>query len=228
MDSPALREGDARFIQHCGRDVVLFRGFDGKPYVLDAYCSHMGGNLGVGGRVRDRNCIECPFHGWIYDGETGQCVLSDGEKRVSRKLDTFEYVNIERCSPLVTSSDRQSPVYLQKIADSQEIKLRRYECREVNGSIFVWYHADEQLRTKPLYELFDIQNEITRNGQEGRKFCVCRFTLIDSILVRGESINYVNCHIQEIPENGRIAWFTVRLSMDVLFRQRCAPFRFPP
>ncbi len=26
-------------------------------------------------------------------------------------------------------------------------------------------------------------------------------------LVRGESINYVNCHIQEIPENGMIIMY---------------------
>ena len=41
--------------------------------IVDAYCPHLGANLGVGGHVRG-NCIECPFHGWRFDGETGQCV----------------------------------------------------------------------------------------------------------------------------------------------------------
>ena len=41
--------------------------------IVDAYCPHLGANLGVGGRVQG-NCIECPFHGWQFDGETGQCV----------------------------------------------------------------------------------------------------------------------------------------------------------
>ena len=40
--------------------------------IVDAYCPHLGANLGVGGRVHG-NCIECPFHGWQFDGETGQC-----------------------------------------------------------------------------------------------------------------------------------------------------------
>ncbi len=38
----------------------------------------------------------------------------------------------------------------------------------MNGSIFVWYHADEQLRNKPIYELFDIKDEINRNNMEGK------------------------------------------------------------
>ena len=41
--------------------------------IVDAYCPHLGANLGVGGRVHG-NCIECPFHGWQFDGESGQCV----------------------------------------------------------------------------------------------------------------------------------------------------------
>jgi len=168
IDSGNLARGDVKFIQNCGRDVVLFRGHNGKPYVLEAYCAHMGGNLGVGGTVRDTNCIECPFHGWIYDGETGACVFPDGENRIIRKVDTFKYVDVERC----TLDDQKSSDYLQKIAENQEIKLKRYECREMNGSIFAWYHADEQLRDKPLYELFNIEDEINRNNMEGKnKIC---------------------------------------------------------
>ncbi|CAF1385201.1 unnamed protein product [Rotaria sordida] len=185
IDSCNLARGDVKFIQYCGRDVVLFRGYDGKPYVLEAYCSHMGSNLGVGGKIRDINCIECPFHGWIFDGETGTCIFSYDNRKIPRKVDTFKYIDIERCTPYI-SNDQQSTIYLQKIAENQETKLKKYECREMNGSIFAWYHANEELRNKPLYELFDIKDEINRNNME----------------VRGESINYVNCHIQEIPENG--------------------------
>ena len=41
--------------------------------MLDAYCPHMGANLGAGGQVKG-DCIECPFHGWQFRGEDGQCV----------------------------------------------------------------------------------------------------------------------------------------------------------
>ncbi len=41
---------------------------------MEAYCKHLGANLGVGGKVVNQKCIQCPFHGWLYDGETGICV----------------------------------------------------------------------------------------------------------------------------------------------------------
>lgn len=34
----------------------------------------MGAHLGMGGKVVNNQCIQCPFHGWLYDGETGTCV----------------------------------------------------------------------------------------------------------------------------------------------------------
>lgn len=45
-----LAPGDVRPVSYLGRDLVLFRGEDGAPRVFDAYCPHLGANLGVGGR----------------------------------------------------------------------------------------------------------------------------------------------------------------------------------
>lgn len=56
-----------------GEQLAVFRGQDGKAYVLDAYCPHLGANLAVGGRVVG-SCIECPFHGWQFQGNDGKCV----------------------------------------------------------------------------------------------------------------------------------------------------------
>lgn len=51
MASNDLKPGDVRSIDMCGRNLVLFRGTDNKAYALDAYCAHMGANLGIGGKV---------------------------------------------------------------------------------------------------------------------------------------------------------------------------------
>lgn len=76
VKSSELKKGDVKNQKLCGRHVVIFRGEDGKPYCLDAYCAHMGANLGEGGKVKHERCIECPFHGWTFDGATGKCVNS--------------------------------------------------------------------------------------------------------------------------------------------------------
>ncbi len=54
----------------CNQRVVVFRGEDGRLRAMDAFCSHMGTDLGIG-RV-DGNQLRCFFHHWRYDGD-GVC-----------------------------------------------------------------------------------------------------------------------------------------------------------
>ena len=42
--------------------------------IVDAYCPHLGANMAAGGKVVRSDCLECPFHGWKFDGETGKLV----------------------------------------------------------------------------------------------------------------------------------------------------------
>ena len=51
------------FLFHAGTSTK-----DGKVYALHSYCAHLGANLGIGGKVVNNKCIQCPFHGWLYDG----------------------------------------------------------------------------------------------------------------------------------------------------------------
>ncbi len=62
------------FLSHYpGMNLAVFRGESGRSYILDAYCPHLGANLGLGGTV-DGDCIACPFHGWTFSGDDGKCV----------------------------------------------------------------------------------------------------------------------------------------------------------
>ncbi len=70
--SDEVAGGDVQPLALLSRDLVLYRGADGKARVLDAHCAHLGAHIGVGGAVIG-DCIKCPFHGWEYDG-SGQCV----------------------------------------------------------------------------------------------------------------------------------------------------------
>ena len=72
MRSEDLPVGGAKAVSLIGQHFAVFRRENGQVSIMDAYCPHLGANLGVGGQVRG-NCIECPFHGWQFDGETGQC-----------------------------------------------------------------------------------------------------------------------------------------------------------
>ena len=65
--SDELGAGQVKPVRYFGRDLALWRGSDGRPRMLDAYCRHLGANMAFGGRVRG-DYLECPFHSWRYDG----------------------------------------------------------------------------------------------------------------------------------------------------------------
>jgi phenylpropionate dioxygenase-like ring-hydroxylating dioxygenase large terminal subunit len=70
--SHELREGDVKPINYFGEEMVLFRTRSGEARIVDAFCPHLGAHLAYGGRVMG-DTVRCPFHGWQFDGETGEC-----------------------------------------------------------------------------------------------------------------------------------------------------------
>lgn len=69
--SADLAPGEVTSLIAVERELVVFRGSDGAAHILDAHCPHLGAHLG-GGEVRG-DTLQCPFHGWRYDGD-GTCV----------------------------------------------------------------------------------------------------------------------------------------------------------
>ena len=67
MLSEELAAGEVRPLRYFGRDLVIWRGEDGRARMLDAHCRHLGAHMGHGGRVVGE-LLECPFHAWRYDG----------------------------------------------------------------------------------------------------------------------------------------------------------------
>jgi cholesterol 7-dehydrogenase len=173
LNSHELQIHQVRHVDYCGRNVVLFRGANGKAYALDAYCSHMGANLGLGGKVKN-NCIQCPFHGWAFDGETGAAVLS-AENSTPKQVSLYEY------NSCVKDSSRKDGAFLAKCFEGS-VNLKKYHIREYQGSLLIWYDSREKFQD-PVYEPLSLDEE-------------------KQLDYRGESINFVNCHIQEVPENG--------------------------
>lgn len=53
-------------------DLVLFRDADGTIRALLDQCAHRRAPLSLGKRL-DSGLVECPYHGWRYDGRDGRC-----------------------------------------------------------------------------------------------------------------------------------------------------------
>lgn len=115
LNSNELSVNQVKYLDYCGRNIAIFRGSNGKVYALHAFCAHMGANLGIGGTVRHQTCIQCPFHGWTFNGETGECVVTGDDKLIRKHVETFEYNDIKRLVKKVKIGDfhsKRSVVYL--------------------------------------------------------------------------------------------------------------------
>jgi nitrite reductase/ring-hydroxylating ferredoxin subunit len=67
-----LAPGTLRRLEVGGTRVVLARVGDAVYACADA-CAHQGGPLSEGKLSGAR--LACPWHGWMYDVRTGQCVF---------------------------------------------------------------------------------------------------------------------------------------------------------
>ncbi|XP_077506041.1 cholesterol 7-desaturase nvd-like isoform X2 [Amblyomma americanum] len=96
LESSDLKKGEVKAVSVIGQDLVAFRTEDGTARVFHAYCPHLGAHLGVMGRVVD-DCIECPFHGWRFQADTGACT----HVPYAEKVPTFGKAKTWTCKELL-------------------------------------------------------------------------------------------------------------------------------
>lgn len=73
---PALRSNrvrgrELRTAMLLGIPLVIGRNSKGEGFALRDACPHRGMPLSEGSF--DGNAVECPYHGWVFEGKTGQC-----------------------------------------------------------------------------------------------------------------------------------------------------------
>lgn len=93
-----------------GQNFVVFRTESGEVHIFDAYCPHLGANLGVGGIVKG-DCIECPFHQWSFRASDGECTNIPYSTSGSG-----EYISV------YTKPNIPKIIYTQKILSSKIVK----------------------------------------------------------------------------------------------------------
>ena len=83
--STELPVGRVMSISCCGREMVAFRGEDGKVGVLHAFCPHLGTHLGHGGSVSGNHLV-CPYHSWEFTADgTNKCIPYCGKDMTGSK-----------------------------------------------------------------------------------------------------------------------------------------------
>lgn len=109
LASHELPVGDVKYVSVLGEHLAVFRGTDGAVYIVNAYCPHLGANLGIGGQVVG-DCLQCPFHGWKFRGSDGKCT----EIPYSDKIPDFAQTKAWHCL------ERNSTIYIWYHAEGIE------------------------------------------------------------------------------------------------------------
>jgi phenylpropionate dioxygenase-like ring-hydroxylating dioxygenase large terminal subunit len=176
-----LGPGETKNGHYFGRNLVIWREAEtGTPHVVDAYCAHLGAHLGVGsgspeshepgpGLVRG-NCLECPFHGWRYDGSgTVVEIPYAPTARIPAKAKVRGYPTVEKNGlilawyhaldeppmwelpdlPEFADSDWVGPIYTERYIDAALQELMENDLDHVH---FVYVHgADEPPEQETIF-----------------------------------------------------------------------------
>jgi nitrite reductase/ring-hydroxylating ferredoxin subunit len=98
----------------CGQRIVVFRGNDDSVKAMDAFCPHMGADLGIG-KVVD-NSIQCFFHHWQYDG-TGSCIAIPCSEKIPPQAKLQSYGVAEKYGHIWVYPDANPPVSVPEYDD---------------------------------------------------------------------------------------------------------------
>lgn len=117
-----------------GNPLVVFRRDDGSPAALLDRCAHRNVPLHTGRVVGD--CIECPYHGWQFDG-AGACTRVPG--LVSDTTGTEQ-----------TDTEQTGTEHTGTEPPNRGRRVTAFPVVERQGFVWVWSDAESDPNTEPF------------------------------------------------------------------------------
>jgi 5,5'-dehydrodivanillate O-demethylase len=174
-----IEAGRAKPIMLMSEKFTLFRGDTGTAHVLPHHCPHRGTQLSVGCIEGDN--IRCLYHGWAFDGHSGQCVEmpaedpGQAEKLCIRHYPVQEYLGLiwtyigegeAPPFPRIPAFDTEGTVH----ANTEPFAHNFFQCWENDFDIF---HAAYTRRTGGLHQI-DFKSMLESEVYEEKDFGVER------------------------------------------------------
>jgi len=153
--SEQLRSGAALSCDVGLQRLVVFRGESGRVHALDAYCPHLGADLGLG-RVRGET-IACSFHGWAYDG-SGVCVDAPCGGSAPRRARLRAYDTEERYGLVWVYPEGEAPYRVLEVPDleGQPVRVHRARPEDVPGHHHIHHLNGVDVHHLPFVHRFKV------------------------------------------------------------------------
>lgn len=114
--SQEIPKKKAKSLELCGQRIVIFRREDGQVRALDAYCPHLGTDLGIG-EVKG-NFLRCAFHHWTFD-ESGLCQHIPCQSEIPAQARVQAYATEEKYGFIWIYPDAEAP---EEVPNFDELK----------------------------------------------------------------------------------------------------------
>lgn len=129
------------------KDLAVYRDRTGTVRAVEDRCPHRRLPLSMG-RLTEDGSIQCPYHGWSFDGATGRCTAIpnlSADERIPNGIKVAAFSAAENLAELFGYGLRTSMLAPPVGAPAGEIPdaaTTMYDARLDGGMVFVWTGAE--------------------------------------------------------------------------------------
>ena len=129
------------------KELALYRDLSGTVRAVEDRCPHRRLPLSMG-RLTEDGSIQCPYHGWSFDGATGRCTAIpnlSADERIPNGIKVAAFSAAENVAELLGYGLRTkvlAPPVGAPTGDVPDATTTMYDARLDGGMVFVWTGAE--------------------------------------------------------------------------------------
>lgn len=132
-----------RAFRLAGQDLAIYRDLSGAVRAVADRCPHRRLPLSMG-RLTEDGSIQCPYHGWCFDGATGRCTAIpnlSADERIPNGIRVKAFSAAENIAELIgygLRTNKLAPPVGPPTGEEPDEGTTMYDAAVADGLVFVW------------------------------------------------------------------------------------------
>ncbi len=125
------------------QQLAIYRDLSGTVRAVEDRCPHRRLPLSMG-RLTEDGSLQCPYHGWSFDGATGRCTAIpnlSADERIPNGIKVAAFSAAENIAELMgygLRTNKLAPAVGPPTGEEPDSGTTMYDARLVAGMVFVW------------------------------------------------------------------------------------------